>query len=394
MSISKVAVITTVDHNVGDDFVREGILFLLEKKLGQFEPLLIHKHVPITVRQRLDWVYRTGMASFADRIPQLGSRRLSKLLDLLPLNPQKDKILLSDLLVQSGAPVYWVLPSGSGAHTNEWYEPFIRRRYQNISSRVPFINLGAGTCQPYYSDGSEFAGNSQVSDYICDLYDKCLVTTVRDTLSNKVLAGYGRHAPVIPCPSIFGRDRLQIAPKRPEYIAMNFMQVGGHYDFDQPIDPDKWGRTFASFYRTMSNEQAVVISCHNEKELREVRAILPEAKVFIAKTAQEYLDFYSGASCYVGNRVHAAFATASFGRPGFIIGSDTRALMAAQIGLESIFVEEVTEDILVAKSRELLADDTYSDRFAQIKEQAFQDYQEALTPLTEELVTEDDQGVL
>ena len=45
---TKTSIITTVDHNVGDDFVREGLLYLLSSA-GLVEDVeLIHKHSPVT----------------------------------------------------------------------------------------------------------------------------------------------------------------------------------------------------------------------------------------------------------------------------------------------------------------------------------------------------------
>jgi hypothetical protein len=56
-----VAVITTIDHNAGDDFVRQGIIYLLRKKLGETGVALIHKHIPVTVRPEFEWIYYAGL---------------------------------------------------------------------------------------------------------------------------------------------------------------------------------------------------------------------------------------------------------------------------------------------------------------------------------------------
>ena len=47
-----ISIITTVDHNVGDDFVREGLKYILLQHYKDEEVnfLHIHKHSPITSR--------------------------------------------------------------------------------------------------------------------------------------------------------------------------------------------------------------------------------------------------------------------------------------------------------------------------------------------------------
>ena len=48
--MKQVCLISTLHHNVGDDFVREGILCLLREVIGEFKAKVIHKHFPVTVR--------------------------------------------------------------------------------------------------------------------------------------------------------------------------------------------------------------------------------------------------------------------------------------------------------------------------------------------------------
>ena len=82
----RVTIITTLKHNAGDDFVREGILYLLEQVLGDLQAQLIHKHIPVTARPGLEWYYAKGWSRLLDRVPKPLGLRGSKILDLLPLS--------------------------------------------------------------------------------------------------------------------------------------------------------------------------------------------------------------------------------------------------------------------------------------------------------------------
>lgn len=362
----KIAFITTLNHNVGDDFVREGILFLLAKRFGEVSHFNIHKHAPVTVRKHFEW---------------LRSYQLSRLLDLLPLSPIHDKVLAANILVQSGAPVYWCHPKSHCAD-NEWYRPLIQRRYLKVKNRVHFLNLAAGTCQKYYSDGSEFSNCKKCYTYIKEMFALSAITTIRDQLAQKVLNSLGLEAPVLPCPSIYARDRLSIPAEEPRYVCLNYMYMGGHYDFDQNIDRNRWEMTFKAFYNSIKNKCHCVFVCHNTEELKDANRIAPEAKKFFSKDYRNYLRLYAHAMCGVVNRVHSGFAIASFGRPAFVIGTDTRASMAAEIRLRYEFVENVDVARLLDELDFLKAGaDHYADLFEEIKRKSFSGYQQALSVL-------------
>ena len=366
----KVTIITTINHNVGDDFVREGIIYLLKQRfLGENLSIQnVHKHSPITSRYGFEW--------FRDL-------RFSRRVDpLLPLTLTKDRVLEADLLVQSGAPVYWSHEGGPNCADSEWFEPLIRRRYQKVKDRVPFINLAAGTCQKYHSDGREFLESKKDVNYIKELHSLTKITTVRDSLARKVLNSLGLDAPVIPCSSIFARDQLGIEPSDPSFVALNYMRGGAHFSFGQKIDYDKWEKAFREFYNQIKISERCIFVCHNQAEVNEARKIDSKANIFFSQDYVDYLKLYSQAKYGIMNRVHGAFMLASFGRPSFVVGNDSRACMAKEIGLRNAFVNDVDVTRLISEYQYLKnGADSFEERFSQIKTKAYQDYQSALIKL-------------
>jgi hypothetical protein len=340
-----VAIITTIHHNIGDDFVREGILYLLERAIGPVQPRLIHKHIPLTVRPEWEWFYRSGLSRFLDRVPRLSGARIAREIDRLPVQSQTDKILTCDLLVQSGAPVYWLRQSSSCAE-NEWFAPLVTRRWMTVRERVPLLNLAGGACQQYHSNGQEFLGAERTLAYIRDFYHLCALTTVRDELSRTILGMIGIEPLTLPCPSLFASTRLQIAPQPPSYIALNYMPGGGHFRADQHIDADAWQRTFTRFVTTLARQEACLLVCHNHEEFRLARNLFPDVPAYYSPDYADYLAVYAKARYGILNRVHGAYALASFGRPSVVVGADSRARMVDLIGLRHLFVEDASEDRL------------------------------------------------
>ena len=368
----KVSIITTVNHNVGDDFVREGITYLLKQRFTGQDLVFqnIHKHSPITSRHGLEWFRNLRL-----------SRRVDK---YLPLALTLDRVLEADLLVQSGAPVYWSHEGDGETHCadNEWFDPLIRRRYKHIKERVAFINLAAGSCQRYHSDGSEFIRTQKDVDYVKELQGLTKITTVRDNLAKKILNRINLDAPVIPCSSIFAINNLGIDSEIPDFVALNYMRGGAHYSFGQNIDPEQWEKTFCEFYQTIKKQEKCVFVCHNQAEVKEAYKIDLNANIFLSKDYIDYVKLYAKAKFGIMNRVHGAFMLASFSRPSFVIGTDSRAFMAEEIGLRHAFVNDVDIERLMVEYQYMKdGADSFEERFSSIKAKAYRDYQSALNQL-------------
>lgn len=366
----KISIITSVDHNVGDDFVRTGLIYLLRQqfKNQKLEIQNIHKHSPITSRYGFEWFRNLRY-----------SKRVDK---LIPKSWTQDRVLEADLLVQSGAPVFWCHTNdNSHCYHNEWYKPLITERYLKTRSKSKLLNLAAGSCQKYHSDGNEFC--SDCNEYIKEFYELSAVTTARDTLAQHILKNINISVPVMPCSSIFAIDELNLKSEGSEYVVVNYMKGGSHFTFGQKIDFQKWENEFKKFYFDLKKKERVIISCHNQKEVNEALELDSDAEIFYKEHDYlAYMKFYSKAKFGIMNRVHGAFLMASYGKPSVIIGNDSRARMATEIGLESIFVNDA-DSALLQKQYEYLSSgaDHYVDRFMAIKEKAVQDYQASLSVL-------------
>jgi hypothetical protein len=202
---------------------------------------------------------------------------------------------------------------------------------------------------------------------------------VRDKLAKKILKHLGLNVSLLPCSSIFAKDYYNIPKKEPTIIALNYMHQGGHYKFGQKIKSKKWKKTFKEFYNSIKDKYSCVLVCHNRDELLEAKKNFPGAKIFFSKKDRDYLRFYSKVKFGIVNRIHAAFAIASFGRPSFVIGADSRAKMVEEIDLEHCFVSDVNCEILLKQFEKLDANyRNYENVFLSIKRKAFDGYMNSL----------------
>ncbi|MBC7776944.1 MAG: polysaccharide pyruvyl transferase family protein [Phycisphaerae bacterium] len=360
--VLKIAIITTVKHNIGDDFVREGILYLLDsiKELSSVE--LIHKHIPISAVHGLE---------------KIRSYRVSKALDpLARLLGSKNRVNNADVLIQSGAPVYWCHPDGPHCADNEWFDPLIRKRFLPDRRGRKFLNIAGGSCQRYHSDGSEIDSCPACSAYIREFFDACDLTILRDKLAQTMLKKAGREASVLPCTSIFARDRLGLNALNGEYIVLNFMENGGHFTFGQNIDANLWRSQFKQIAAVAKKHGRVIIACHTPDEENLASLLVPEYERFLVPDDHvEFMKFYSRAIFGIVNRVHAGFVMASFGKPVVVIGNDSRALMIENLNLPSIFVgdvEHIGVESIINKALSRVS--SYSDEIEAIRSRAKSEY--------------------
>jgi len=343
--MKQVCLISTVNHNVGDDFVRTGILSLLKAVLGDLGTTVIHKHFPATARGAF-WQQVHGLThGLKNRFDWRG--RLSRAVDLLPFNASRDQVLSCDLLVQSGAPMYWKNRWSSCART-EWFTPLVEKRWRQISQHVPLLNLGAGSCQAWGSDGSEIVSDPDCRSFV-DVFTRwSSVTTVRDRLAQSIVRQCGHEVPLLPCPSIFAPGALNIQGRPGEYIALNYMPQGGHYDLagQGAGARRKWEDVFCKMARGLSRRQACLLICHDREEERQAGRLLPEIPRFYSGDWREYLQAYSRCSSAVVNRVHGAVVAAVMGKQVLLTGNDTRLLMAAEIpGVTVLPVQEAWDSL-------------------------------------------------
>jgi hypothetical protein len=326
----RTSVITTVRHNVGDDFVREGILHLLER-IGDFGTIsLIHKHAPVTAVYGLEGVRSRALSMVVDPLARLAGLR--------------NRIDEADLVIQSGAPVYWCHPGRPHCGNSEWFGPLIRRRFLRDRRGRKFLSIAGGSGQRYHSDGSELLRCHKCAPFMRDFFDACDLTTLRDSLAKDMLNIAGRDADVLPCTSIFARDRFRLAPERGEYIVLNFMENGGHYTFGQKIDGALWREQFRGIAHIASRMGRVVVACHTKREHELSQTLLPDIETFLIPNEHlAYMKFYARAKFGIVNRVHAGFMMASLGKPVAVIGTDSRALMVRNLNLPSYYVGDVAE---------------------------------------------------
>ena len=363
--MKNIVFLTTVNHNVGDDFIREGIVYLLKDVVGEFDQILIHKHEPV----------RPGPGLFKLK----GLREIWKISRKGHVERYFDRLFKADAIIQAGAPVYWL----SDAHNSsmaEWAKLFWHDRVSKIYLEKPVLNLAAGSCFGLQVKIKTVLQHGELTNFIRDIHRLCRVTTVRDALSKEILDGLELKTDLIPCTSIFARDLFFVGPKPPEFFVMNYMKLAGHYALELKFDPDVWVGKVLEVYHAAKKFYPVKFICHNMQEIRDTQDIgISREEIFYSQDYRDYIEMYSKGVGGFLNRVHGAMMLASFGRKSFVVGNDTRILMASLIGIPVVPVSEMMKiDTRSVVDSVLKEQNSFVEAMKVVREQAANSYRRIL----------------
>lgn len=341
----KIGIITTLDHNIGDDFIRKGIINLLEEKYkgSKLNYVLINKHLPFTIYPK--W-HPINSLSFLKKIK--GGTRLKNLIDKYLIKIPFTKFNDCDLIIQSGAPVYW-----NDCYLCEWNIPIWQNVIDRLHKKIPVLNVAAGSCYPYEQQPAEISNNNDI-EYITHISDICKITTTRDRLANTLLNSLGKTNTKIPC-TAFLAFNAEATLDDDHFILVNYMKGGGHFDWKQEIDAAKWELIFKETVIEIKKTSKVAFICHNEAEKLLASDLNLGIDIFYPKNLDEYISIIRRCKFAINNRLHASVAMAGIGIPSIAIGTDTRLFMVDELSLPTYYVKEIKDSKqLIEKSLELL----------------------------------------
>ena len=307
----RIGFFTSLGVNVGDEFIREGIRAILDRSSKSYEPFYVHK---------------------------LDKRSL-----IIPAEDERnliiDKYWSCDLFIQSGAPVYWHLLKGASHSLNsEWYTWMWQERILKNNENAPFfLNLGAGSCQPWGEDGRDFMSVPACVEFAVSASKRASLTTVRDPVAHDILKTLELPHEALPCPAFLAGRRHQPQRQQGRHIALNLMPLGTHYDLSGDFNKDQWLKDCFQLVQSLRRLYPLVFIAHDSQERAFMNLFATgDERVIFSQSWRDYLDYYSSIRGVIANRVHGAVCAAGFGVPSLILGNDTRARIGEYIGIPAL----------------------------------------------------------
>lgn len=346
----KIALMTTVGVNVGDEFIREGILSFFDEIFSSYKPFYVNKH---------------DMKSLHE--PRLDEEEILT-----------DKFRESDIIVQAGAPVYWNWPwRGNMCYNAEWADELWYKRIFLLRDQKLVLNIGAGACQPYRDSSKTVSGDEKCADFIRKVSHACSWISVRDPLASNILMDLNLDHQILPCPAFHAARRFK--DSRPVYgdvIGLNLMPFSGHFSLSEDITEENSLSFHKELVELLRKNHKLIFIAHDEKEYHYMREFkLINEIVFYSSNYKDYFPVYSQCRGIFANRVHGAVCAAGFGRPSVIVGNDSRLRIAEYIGIPSKYIADTTVHEVVDILESLLfVENIEKDRLLSIREESARKY--------------------
>lgn len=374
----KIGILSTLNTNIGDEFIRDGILSVIQDILepDEYEFTVFNKHHPWTFFPQ---GHPARIGGVLDALFHRGGRKAVALLSGLPGN----QFSKTNLIIQSGTPVIW-----RGASHSEWATPFWRNMVFKNSVQIPVLNISGGSCYPWSNPPEKLEGADR--DFAGKMVQHSSLTTCREPLAAKLLSeASGREIPVLECPGFLAGQFHETPQPADGRILINAMPIGGHFDYMKQVDPDAWRKILSDQILKLKKDFRVEFICHDTKEVNFASSFWPSHTLHHPKTPSEYFHVCVGASAAVVNRLHAAVGLSGLGIPCLAMGTDTRLLMTRQIGIPSLFVPEVTGEGLSSDIEKLMIErENRSRELLEKRARVFESHRNYLQPYLTSILTE------
>jgi polysaccharide pyruvyl transferase WcaK-like protein len=372
----KLGLLTTTNTNIGDDFIREGLVHCVHNILPEtkLEVVLLNKHEPETIYPRWHPIRLFDKKKIKPRFLTKPIRVLTERF-LPPLGGTRFDDC--DVLIQCGTPILW-----QGCRQSEW----ARMIWQEVLARLartgtPLLNLGGGSCYPWEQLPETLAGNPD-EKFVRLMLDAADLTTVRDRLARKLFASLGYDARELCCPALLAAQ-AHVRPTEPtRKVLINYMAGGGHYAWNQAIDAKLWEQTMRTIVAHLAQTgwQPVFLA-HDPKELNLAAALWPDFPRVCPESVRAYFEFVRDAAFGVVNRMHASVALAGLGIPSVAVGTDSRNLMVEQLGLPVFYVKDATPERLRATIDFLQRNQAAEcQRLLALRETSLKEYTDCMRP--------------
>jgi len=362
----RVGLITTLNTNIGDDFIRVGLCEVLKRIYAdrEIQFVAVNKHRPYTVY---------GGWHPLNYLPR-GKRLADRLIRSLPGTSALSKFEHCDAIIQCGAPVVW-----PDCHLCEWAEPLWHGVIRRLHGRVPVLNLAAGSCFPWEQQPVAIT-NSSDAKYLSAIYSYCRLTTARESLTQSLFKSLGCDVPQIPCSALLAAGDMRGARNGDGLVLINYMPGGGHYDFGQEVDGQSWREVIKKLVERLALRHKVAFLCHNKKEAKAASEMAPGISLLWPKSVAEYFSIVAQAKAGVFNRMHASVALAGMGLPSVAIGTDTRLLMVGRLGLPHLYVKEASLQRLEQEIENLLTRrEEERERLLQLRQETWDAYTKCIS---------------
>jgi hypothetical protein len=350
---------TTRSWNPGDEFILYGVRNLIESLIPRFNNFIYDRNPDYHYLRdpRLTKRFRSENADapfvdFGDIAKQIPSFRNSLGI--------KDSLSNIDLAIFAGSPE-WI------GFAVDVFSEYI------LENKIPSIHLGLG-----YFRGYDKVKFSNLLERDQKVIRESLLITTRDPLAKSFFLS-DREVHVLPCPALFS-SKTEEKRTQKKKIALSTQGSGKMQGVSKNIF-----NYSVELFKELINLFDCEIICHYKEDYNFLSPLFGSlVNVQYSYDSKDYFDIYKDFDLTVTTRVHGAGICASMGIPGVCLSHTERVetvkgFLSEVINPEKTSVKEavkIIQDLDVVKR---------SEEIINLKSQVFQEYQDLLKPIFQNL---------
>ncbi len=336
-----VALLSTYFENVGDDLIREGILYQLGRLL---RGPIVYRHISksnlLSLYSPVTWLSHAPvreMSGMARRVVGAAGRRVSD----CRLSACLDKTRHCDLLVVAGTPLFFFTLNRFTFLRNALWpgEVFDRRIGPRPSPALVGLGLGCLLDRPV---GRIVQEQPEEMHFIRRFLARSSLVTVRDSDTESITrqacperAGTVRLAM---CPSVWACKGIGVTPEpyaAESSVLVAYSTAGARVDVDRTRARECRYRAFGHVIQHLRRAGIrVALISHTPQDHRELQQVAREHRLAPPRRlgARDLLREVARSRAVVTWRVHGAMAALSLGVPTLLFRTDSRFGMAQALG--------------------------------------------------------------
>lgn len=340
-NVRRIAAVSTYYENIGDELIREGMMYQLRAAIGQsvcfdqvsksnalslFMPVSAITHAPT-------W----RMPSLRRRIVHRAGRTLERARPW----PLRDRVAKADVVAFAGTPLFYFTAGQNFYDQEPWPETIFENRIA-ASGGPQLIAMGVGSILDRDIDQT-LADHPEAADFLRRFVDRAALITTRDDDTAALLraanpqAAHKVHRMI--CPSIWGRRNLGLTPASqpiaPKRALVGYSEESASWDGrGDDVRIGRRGACHAVIMHLCKRGYDVQLIAHNDLDEPPQRRIAADhgLPAPIRVSARTLLQQASQSRLMVTWRVHGAMAALSMGLGTLLFRTDSRYTMAEQLG--------------------------------------------------------------
>jgi len=155
------------------------------------------------------------------------------------------------------------------------------------------------------------------------------IATTRDRSAYDRLNEYGIKSDILPCPAgLCSRCNGPMIDKPKQYYCLSFTDInpyivnGNNFIIYQYYDLCKW---IVSYLLTNAKQEEIKVIAHSVIDIDIAKRLFPNIDILYSSNYRDYYTWYSNCKLFIGNRVHGSICALSHRSPAIFIGTDERS---------------------------------------------------------------------